>query len=190
MKYKYIHISAALFLIVSMAVQFVLSYQRTMSNVQDNIDLKTQVAYEKILFELYDTYEVTDLMKQYVDNNLTDPDIMLKGTSDLLERYPSFYCLHVDFSECYYPEKGKWYSPVLYRLNDSIISMVTGDEQFDYFQREWYKGALKSGNKGYWSKPYRSDVVNSTLFTHSDNMVDKDGKLICVVGVDFSISWM
>ena len=189
-KYRYIHITAALFFIASMAVQFVVSYQRTMSNVQDNIDLKTEVAYEKILFELYDAYEVIDLMKQYVANNLTNPDIMLKGTNDLLQRYPSFYCLHVDFPEYYYPEKGKWFSPVSYRVNDSIISMVTGDKQFDYFQREWYKGALNSGNKGYWSKPYWSDVVDNTLFTHSDNMLDKNGKLVCVVGIDFSIVWM
>ena len=71
MKYLYIHIAAALFFIACMAVQFVVSYRRTMSNVQDNIDLKTEVAYEKILFELYDAYEVIDLMKQYVTNNLS-----------------------------------------------------------------------------------------------------------------------
>ena len=49
MKYRYILIIAALFFIASMAVQFVLSYRRTMSNVQDNIDLKTEVAYENIV---------------------------------------------------------------------------------------------------------------------------------------------
>jgi serine phosphatase RsbU (regulator of sigma subunit) len=190
MKYRLFYISAALFLIASMAVQFVSSYRRNMSNVQDNIDLKTEVAYEKILFELYDAYEVIDLMKQYVANNLRESDSMEKGTSDLLERYPSFYCLHVDFPEYYYPEKGKWFSACSYRLNDSIISMIVGDEHFDYFQREWYKGALESGNRGYWGKPYWSDVVDNMLFTHSDNMVDKNGKLICVVGIDFSIAWM
>lgn len=87
-------------------------------------------------------------MEQYVANNLNDPNSILKGTSDLLERYPSFYCLHVDFPENYYPEKGKWFSPCSYRVNDSIISKITGDESFDYFQREWYKGALESGNEG------------------------------------------
>ena len=190
MKYRYIHISAALLLIASMAVQFVLSYQQTLRNVQENIDLKTQVAHEKILFELYDAYEVIDLMKQYVEENLSQPDNMLKGTSDLLKRYPSFYCLHVDFPAYFYPEKGKWFSAYSYRLNDSIISMTTADDPFDYFQREWYKGALASGDNGYWSKPYWSDVIDETLFTHSDNMVDKDDNFVCVVGIDFSILWM
>ena len=190
MKYRYIHISAALFLIVGMAVQFFVSYKQTMRHVQENIDLKTQVAHEKILFELYDAYEVIDLMKRYVAENLSQPDMMTKGTRELLERYPNFFCLHVDFPEYFYPEKGKWFSPCSYRLNDSIISKVTGDSKFDYFQREWYKGALTSGKDGYWGKPYWSDVIDETIFTHSDNMADKDGNLVCVVGIDFSIAWM
>lgn len=33
-------------------------------------------------------------------------------------------------------------------------------------------------------------MVDNTLFTHSDNMIDKNGKLVCVVGIDFSIAWM
>ena len=173
-----------------MAVQFVLSYRQAMHHIQENIDLKVQVAHEKILFELYDAYEVIDLMEQYVEDNLSQPNSMLKGTSDLLRRYPNFFCLHVDFPENFYPEKGKWYSPCSYRLNDSIKSMITGDSQFDYFKREWYQGALTADDDGYWGKPYWSDVINETLFTHSDKMVDKDGNLVCVVGIDFSLSWM
>jgi len=38
MKYRYIHISAALFLVAGMAMQFVLSYQQALRNVQENID--------------------------------------------------------------------------------------------------------------------------------------------------------
>ena len=190
MRYRYIHILAALFLIVGMTVQFVMSYRQARLRVQESIDLKTQIAHEKVLFELYDAYEVIDQMEQYVADNLSEPNSMLKGTSDMLKRYPNIFCLHIDFPPYFYPEKGKWFSSFSYRLNDSIKSTTTGDNQFDYFQREWYKGALKSGDKGYWGKPYWSDVINKTLFTHSDNMVDEQGNLICVVGIDFSLSWL
>ena len=190
MRYRYIHILAAMFLIVGMAVQLVMSYRQARRYVQENIDLKTQIAREKILFELYDVYEVIDQMKQYVADNLTEPNNMLKGTSDLLKYYPSFFCLHVDFSEYYYPEKGKCYTLYSYRLNDSDQPMIARTGQFDYFQREWYKGAVTSGNKGYWSKPYWSDVIDESLFTYSDDMADKQGRLVCVVGIDFSLEWI
>ena len=190
MRYRYIHILAALFLIAGMAVQFVMSYRQAKLQVQESIDLKTQIAHEKILFELYDAYEVIDQMELFVADHLSEPASMLKGTSDLLKRYPSVWCLHVDFPEYFYPEIGKWYSPCSYRLNDSIKAMITGDSEFDYFQREWYNGALNSGDKGYWGKPYWSDVINKTLFTYADKMEDKQGNLVCVVGIDFSLSWM
>ena len=190
MRYRYIHILAALFLIVGMTVQFVMSYRQARHHVQETIDLKNQIAHEKVLFELYDAYEVIDQMKQYVTENLSQPDNMLKGTGDLLKRYPNCFCLHVDFPAYSYPEKGKWYTLFSYCLNDTIISTNTGGSEFDYSQREWYKGALNSGGKGYWGKPYWSDVINKTLFTYSDNIVDSQNNLICVVGVDFSLSWL
>ena len=190
MRYRYIYILAALFLIVGMTVQFVLSYKQAMRHVQENIDLKTQIAHEKILFELYDAYEVVDQMKHFVAENVSQPNSMLKETRDLLKRYPSCYTVGVSFPENFYPEKGQWFSPCSYRLNDSIKSMITGGNGFDYFQREWYKGALKSGNKGYWSKPYWSHVIDKTIFTYSDNMLDKMGGLICVINIDFSLEWM
>ena len=190
MRYRYLPILAALFLVISMAVQFVMSYRQAARNVQENIDLKTQIAHEKILFELYDAYDVVDQMKHFVADNVAQPDNILKGTRDLLKRYPSCYTVGVSFPENFYPAKGKWFSPCSYRLNDSIISTVTGGTDFDYFQREWYKGALKSGNKGYWGKPYWSHIIDKTIFTYSDNFVDNAGNPICVVNVDFSLEWM
>ncbi|MBQ7709284.1 MAG: hypothetical protein IJT74_05120 [Bacteroidales bacterium] len=44
---------AALFLIVGMAVQFIVSYRQAKRHVQESIDLKMQIAHEKVLFELY-----------------------------------------------------------------------------------------------------------------------------------------
>ena len=74
MRYKYIHIFAALFLVAGMSVQFVMSYRQASHHVQDTIDLKNQIVHEKILFELYDAYEVIDQMKQCVAENLSQPD--------------------------------------------------------------------------------------------------------------------
>ena len=103
MRYKYIHIFAASFLVAGMSVQFVMSYNQARHHVQETIDLKKQIAHEKILFELYDAYEVIDQLKQSVAENLSQPDNMMKETGNLLKRYPSFFCLHVDFTEDYYP---------------------------------------------------------------------------------------
>ena len=46
MRYRYIHILAALFLIIGMAIQFVVSYRQSRHHIQERIDLKMQIAQE------------------------------------------------------------------------------------------------------------------------------------------------
>ena len=190
MRYRYIHLLAALFLIAALAVQFVLSYRQAKLHIQERIDLKTQIAHENILYELYDAYEVADQMESLVKEHLNQPDELLKETYPMLKRYPNLFNCYAAFPEYYYPEKGKWYCPCSYRMQDSILTVEYGDERHDYFKREWYKGALQSGDKGYWSKPYRDEDFAVPIITHSDNVLDENGNLICVVGMDFSLPWI
>ncbi|MBR1879046.1 MAG: hypothetical protein IJ814_08625, partial [Paludibacteraceae bacterium] len=56
-KYRYIHILAAVFLILGMGVQFVVSYRRAAQGVEKRMELEMQVAQEKLRFELYDAYD-------------------------------------------------------------------------------------------------------------------------------------
>ena len=190
MRYKYIHILAALFLIGGMGVQFLVSYRQAKRHVQETIDLKTEIAREKILFELYDAYDAVDQVKEYVLDHLSQPDKLFKETHKLLKHYPHFYSCYVSFQPYYYPDRGKWFCPCSYRHNGEICTGGFGDEHHDYFQREWYNGALHSGRKGYWSKPYKDEDFAETIFTYSDDVKDKDGHQFCVIGMDFSLSWM
>ena len=56
-------------------------------------------------------------------------------------------------------------------------------------EREWYKGAVQS-TEGYWSTPYRDDDFDEPIYTYSKVMRDEEGKLICVIGIDFSLNWI
>ena len=149
-----------------------------------------EIAEGKLRFALHDAYDAIDQMKVIVEENLSQPAKLYDETRTLLERYPNFYSSYVSFPEYYYPDEGKWFSPCSFRVQDSIYTVKFGDERHDYFEREWYKGAIESGDAGFWSQPYVDEDFDETIFTHSDNMVDKYGKLICVIAMDFSVSWM
>lgn len=190
MRYRYIHILAALFLILGMGVQFFMSYYRARYYAKEIIDMKMEIAEGKLRFALHDAYDAIDQMKVIVEENLSQPAKLYDETRTLLERYPNFYSSYVSFPEYYYPDEGKWFSPCSFRVQDSIYTVKFGDERHDYFEREWYKGAIESGDAGFWSQPYVDEDFDETIFTHSDNMVDKYGKLICVIAMDFSVSWM
>ena len=188
-RFKYIHILAALFLLLGMGVQSYVSYSRALFRLQEKMDLEMQIAQEKLRFELFDALDASSQIAEKVKKCLEDPDELYDKTSELLNRYPNFYSCYVVFPPYYYPEEGKWFGLTSYRTKDSIISRPFGNAEHDYFEREWYKGAVQS-TEGYWSTPYRDDDFDEPIYTYSKAMRDEEGKLICVIGIDFSLNWI
>ncbi len=188
-RFKYIHIIAALFLLIGMGIQFYVSYSRARFRLQEKMELEMQIAQEKLLFELYDALDAMAQLKEEVPNCLKTPEKLYNKTSALIHHYPNFYACYVAFPPYYYPQKGKWCEQTTYRTKDTIISASLGDAEHDYFEREWYKGAIQNNN-GYWSMPYKDDDFDDLIYTYADELRDEEGKLICVIGIDFSLKWI
>ena len=187
-RFASVHILAALFLLLGMGVQSYVSYSRARFRLQENMELEMQIAQEKLLFELYDALEAWAELEDGVKKQLSKPRTITHKTEEILNRYPTFYACYVAFPPYYFPQE-KWYEPTTYRTQDTIISGILGDDAHDYFEREWYKGAAQSKD-GYWSTPYRDDDFDEPIYTYSQVMRDEEGKLICVIGIDFSLKWI
>lgn len=188
-RFKYIHILAALFLLLGMGVQSYVSYSRARFRLQEKMDLEMQIAQEKLLFELCDALEAQSQLKEAVSDCLKHPEELFDETEDVINRYRNFYSCYVAFPPYYYPKKGKWFCLNTYRTENAVMSYSHGDAAHDYFEREWYKGAVHS-TEGYWSTPYFDENFNEPIYTYSKAMRDEDGKLICVIGIDFSLNWI
>ena len=188
-RFKYIHILAALFLLLGMGVQSYVSYSRARFRLQEKMDLEMQIAQEKLLFELYDALEAQSQLEEAVSECLKHPEKLFDETEDVINRYHNFYSCYVAFPPNYYPRKGKWFCLNTYRTENAVVSYPHGDAEHDYFEREWYKGAVQS-TEGYWSTPYFDENFNEPIYTYSKALRDEDGKLICVIGIDFSLNWI
>ena len=187
-QFKYIHVIAALFLLLGMGVQSYVSYSRAQSQLQEKMDLEMQIAQEKLRFELYDALEAWAELEDEVKKHLHEPETIILKTDEILRRYPTFYACYVAFPPYYLPQQ-KWFEPTTYRTQDTIISGILGDNAHDYFEREWYKGAAQSKD-GYWSTPYREETFNKTIYSYAKSLRDEEGNLVCVIGVDFSLKWI
>ncbi len=187
-QFKYIHVIAALFLLLGMGVQSYVSYSRAQSQLQEKMDLEMQIAQEKLRFELYDALEAWAEVENEVKKHLHEPERIIPKTDEILRRYPNFYACYVAFPPYYLPQQ-KWFEPTSYRTQDTIISRILGDADHDYFEREWYKGASQNSDD-YWSPPYREETFNKTIYSYAKSLRDEEGNLICVIGVDFSLKWI
>ena len=188
-RYTYVHILAALFLILGMGVHTYVSYSRARIQLQEKMDLEMQIAQEKLLFELYDALEARSQLEEAVKRCQGEPERLFEETGEIINRFSNFYSSYVAFPPYYYPEKGKWFCLNSYRTGDSIVSYTHGDAAHDYFEREWYKGAARS-TEGYWSTPYRDENFDEPIYTYSKALRDGEDNLICVIGIDFSLDWI
>jgi len=190
MRFRYVHIIAALFLLGGMGFQFFFSYRRASTRVQERMDLEMQVAQEKLLFELYDAYNAVYQLEDFMADDMNNPTDLLDETREIMKLYPHFFTFYVAYPPYAFPAKGKWYGLRSYRVRDSISSNVFGGENHNYFEREWWRGALESGRSGFWSQPYHDNVFDEPIFTYSNDYHDKKNNVTCVIGVDFSVNWV
>ena len=104
-QFKYIHVIAALFLLLGMGVQSYVSYSRAQSQLQEKMDLEMQIAQEKLRFELYDALEAWAELEDEVKKHLHEPETIILKTDEILRRYPNFYACYVAFPPYYFPQE-------------------------------------------------------------------------------------
>ena len=54
MRIKSLPIASAVFLVIAMTIQFVLSYQRSKADIMERIDGKMELAQKDVIYELHD----------------------------------------------------------------------------------------------------------------------------------------
>jgi hypothetical protein len=122
-RFTYVHIIAALFLLLGMGVQSYVSYSRARYRLQEKMDLEMQIAQEKLRFELYDALEAWAELEDEVKKHPHEPETIILKTAEILNRYPTFYACYVAFPPYYFPQE-KWFEPTTYRTQDTIISCI------------------------------------------------------------------
>lgn len=189
MRMKYLPIASAVFLVIAMTIQFVLSYQRNKADIKDRINYKMELAQKDVTFELYDMVDAVSEIASYLPRNGKDTVALYNHIETVLWRFPYLYSCYFCYTPNYFPDQGKHYAVCAFRASqDSIISYHL-ETKFDYFERDWYKGAMLSDDKGFWSESYTDYDTDSLVSTYSVKAYDDDDNIIGVAGADFTLSW-
>ena len=200
MRYRWLPIVSAVFLVIAMAIQFFVSYSWEKKRVWEQLDYEIQLAQKDFIFEVYDIQDAGDDMQNYVRRHLDDPDRLMHEAYVTLKRYPDIMACYVSFLPGQFDDDYYWYCPCAWRKGDSIVQELYGDARHDYFLTKWFKGAIESDDNGYWSPSYKDEDFSDLICTHSvrvlkhyDNIEDEyedEDSIVCVVGLDFSMKWM
>ena len=189
MKNKLLPIVSALFLVIAMTIQSVVSYHREKEDLVNDIENKMDVAQNAFLFEVYDVYDATNEITDFFPDFCADTVNLSVMLETVLKRFPDLYCCYVSFLPEYSPKKDKRYALCAYREPDKPIVAYDYGAVLNYLEREWYNGALESDDNGFWSQPYIDSDHEDPIFTYSRKVYDKQGKMIGVAGSDLTLEW-
>ena len=190
MKFRTLPIVAILFIAVAMIVQFAISFGLEKEHVREVVEYKMQLAQKDFFYVLLGFHNAADEMRKYVLEHPFSERELLEATRSELNRYPHIDNSFVKFAPGVYQGKESNYFPRTYRFHGQTISTAHGSDSLDYYVRDWYTGALRCDSNGYWSEPYIGASTKTRIASHSIKIEDKQGRLIGVVGNDFSIEWI
>ena len=126
-----------------------------------------------------------------VEMNLSNPDTLFALLRNLMENNPIMADAAIAFQANYYPQKGYWYEPVVARRdNEQFEQMVLGSPSHDYFNLQWYKQAVRSG-QSFWSEPYYDESAGrTTVVSYACPVKDPEGKIVAVISGDLTLEWL
>ena len=190
MRFRALPIVAILFVALAMVVQFAISFSLEQEHVSEVVEYKMQLAQKDFFYELLGFHNAADEMRRYILEHPFNERELLKTTRESLARYPHIDNMFVKFEPGIYHGKENNYFPRTYRFHGQTISTAHGSDSLNYYARDWYSGALRCDSNGYWSEPYIGASTQTLIASHSIKIEDEQGRLIGVVGDDFTIEWM
>ena len=126
-----------------------------------------------------------------MQSHLGDANAMFDVTKRLIEVNHHVMGGCMAFVPNYYPEKGRYFETYAHKESGQIVVEQIGGPNHDYTQHEAFQEVLKT--KEYlWSDPYLYETKNGSYYltTYSYPLLDKNGNLAAVCGLDIDLSWL
>ena len=129
---------------------------------------------------------VWDLMR-----NLSSPDSMYGVAEWVLRSHPNLMGCGIAFVPNYYPEKGRWYEPYVFRGKGQSVfhRMQAGGPDHDYTTMAFYQEPIKR-QASFWTYPYYSLKTNQKIVTYCRPIHNDANKTVAVFGLDVALDWM
>lgn len=155
---------------------------------EDKIQTMAELANLNVSSLLSKVEKIPDNLGWMIVEYVKNPDSLFAITRRIVEENEEIFGCAIAFEPYYFPRKGHYFAPYSFMSGDTVKTVQVGSEDYNYFEKGWYKGARQTR---YWSKPYRDagdpDVITTS---YAVPVHGKNGELIAVLSVDLTNKWL
>ena len=123
-----------------------------------------------------------------MQEHLSHPDSLFEVTRSLIQVNPYAVGGCMAFVPDYYPSKGRLFEPYAYKEDGVIRVTDIGNDGHDYTTHPAFRSVVER-LEDEWSDPYLYGG-NTRLTTYSYPLMDRNGTLAAVCGLDLDLTWL
>ncbi|HEY5511117.1 MAG TPA: SpoIIE family protein phosphatase [Prolixibacteraceae bacterium] len=160
--------SVLLFCIGIFAVIFSIYYYYTRETIKEttreNAIFLANNTVSQIEQVLNPIEKIPEIIARMMESSFLTEDSLIPFLKSVLRNNKTIYASAIAYEPSYFPEKGLYYAPYVFRQGDSISITSLGGENYEYFFMDWYQ-IPKMTQSPYWSEPYFDEGGANILMT-------------------------
>ncbi|MFA6335310.1 MAG: SpoIIE family protein phosphatase [Bacteroidales bacterium] len=137
--------------------------------------------------------KIPEIVAKMLESSFLTRDSLIPFMKAILSSNKNIHGSIIAYEPNYFPDKGIYYAPYVFRQGDTVNAIIHGDESYEYFYMDWYQ-IPKITNAPYWSEPYFDEGGgNIIMTTYSVPFYSvKDGKRVFsgIVTINLSLEWL
>ena len=171
-------------------IQYYFSRKMLTEEARQRAESEMALARQKIESVMTTVETATENLSWTAGLILESPEYFFIPIRRMMETNDIIMDAALAFTDGFYPERGKWFEPLVARRGDGFEEMVLGSESHDYMTAEWFTKPILTG-KGSWSEPYFDDIAGmTTVITYSVPLKDTTGAIVGVAAADITMEWL
>jgi sigma-B regulation protein RsbU (phosphoserine phosphatase) len=186
-----------LFCVGLFLVTFSIYYYFTMSTIREttkeNAVALANNTVNRIELVLSTEERIPEIVAKMLESSFLNKDSLNPFLKSVLKSNKNICGSTIAYEPYFFPDKGQFYAPYVFRQGNLIKSTMLGNENYEYAYMDWYQ-IPKMTLKPYWSEPYFDEGGGNMLMTTYSVpfYTFKKGQRTFsgIVTIDISLEWL
>ena len=183
-------LTAAILMEVGSAVQYYFARNGIRDEVRQRAASEMQVKNLEIQQVVSRVETAVGNLHWALEQSIAHPDSVYPIMRRIMEKNPDLTGCAIAFLPDYYPSKGYWYEPYVFRDKDILENKQIGSAEHNYLEMSWFIDGL-GDNDGLWTEPYIDSAGSEGMVcTYTIPLRDNSGRTVAVFAADVSLDWL
>ncbi len=179
--------------LITFSIYYYFSRSTIQETTKENAVLLATNTVNRIEQVLSTEEKIPEVIATMLESSYLTKDSIIPFLNSILKNNKNICGTTIAYEPNYFPDKGQFYAPYVFRQGNAIRSTMLGNENYEYSYMDWYQIPAMT-QKPFWSEPYYDEGGGNLLMTTYSVpfYTYKKGERTFsgIVTIDVSLEWL